>query len=68
MSYPSSRSCVRMRSESTRALGQPSETNPTFGVVAEVIAGVYLGRKCGGDYSAIWEGRHLSRWKSLGDE
>src|SRR5918993_1331941 len=31
MSYPSTRSWVRMRSESTRALGQPRLTKPTLG-------------------------------------
>lgn len=29
MSYPSARNCVMMCSESTRALGQPKDTNPT---------------------------------------
>src|SRR3990167_6850268 len=36
------RSCVRMRSESTRAFGQPRLTNPTFGV-----AGVDMRRTSG---------------------
>src|SRR5690349_23960012 len=32
MSYPSTRSWVRMRSESTRAFGQPRLTKPTLGL------------------------------------
>src|SRR6202171_6452903 len=34
MAYPSALSLVRICSESTRAFGHPSETNPTFGAAA----------------------------------
>ncbi|MNG32232.1 hypothetical protein D3C84_1181910 [compost metagenome] len=40
------RSWVRMRSESTVALGQPRETNPTFGVAVDIGANL-IGRSVG---------------------
>src|SRR6476659_6142932 len=42
MSYPSARSLVMMRSLSTRALGQPSETSPTRGGLGSVVT--FIGR------------------------
>ena len=54
------RSWVRMRSESTRALGQPRETKPTFGadgVVTVDIANLGIGW-CPGK----WLGYRLGAW------
>ena len=46
MAYPSARNCDRMRSESTSALGQPSETNPTLGPIVGPNVG-FERVKCG---------------------
>src|SRR5690348_17478514 len=42
MSYPSARSLVMIRSLSTRAFGQPSETSPTRGGLGRVV--MFIGR------------------------
>src|SRR4029079_7248974 len=42
MAYPSARSLVMIRSLSTRALGQPSETSPTRGGLGSVVT--FIGR------------------------